>query len=460
MLERDIPERGLKPLRQARLFNGGKYQASRNGSMPLLPPELINEVALHLRSTFQWRALANVNETCRVVREVTLPVLYETVVWEKDEDPVEAPWRQTKQKPGWKYTKYLFLHENSFDALQRYENSESGLPLPLDAFPRLFPQLIFIMLVADPFYISRSPLEDDVAINFRVHLYGEITPMDMVVRSCTRTANPPPRWKVPWQTVLDHWDRKPESQADQLITWYYHRAQMIALHKHARYITNDIYPLEFLQHKKSRTDPFEWEFEAQDEHGYDISPKLDLRLLNKEDQAWDETLQGVIWLLQTNSLMAGVLDDHRPGAEVDCRSEMVMPLVQTYATQKPSEFFLTVVDDISVQQFVALTHSIVDYVKSIPKITQFTHVEPRGVSFIEIRAREVDDEAETFVHRHRATFVINVDKSVQPQRAYFWVTVHAETRHEGGEGEAERVELVSFNTRHELGPYEYRQRWN
>jgi hypothetical protein len=69
--------------------------------MPLLPPELIHEIARYCKWTFAWRALANLNQTCRLIREITLPTLYETLVWE---DKGKEPWNEVKS-PGWKYTK-------------------------------------------------------------------------------------------------------------------------------------------------------------------------------------------------------------------------------------------------------------------------------------------------------------------------------------------------------------------
>jgi hypothetical protein len=69
--------------------------------MPSLPLQLIGEIALFCKWTFARRALANLNQTSRAVREITLPTLYGTVIWE---DSSKEHWKEMNC-PGWKYTK-------------------------------------------------------------------------------------------------------------------------------------------------------------------------------------------------------------------------------------------------------------------------------------------------------------------------------------------------------------------
>jgi hypothetical protein len=108
----------------------------------------------------------------------------------------------------------------------------------------------------------------------------------------------------------------------------------MTLHRHARLLTNNTHPLGLLQDKKSRTDPFEWSFDLYYEKHYDDFPTLDIRFLGKGDLGWEETLQGCVWLSQTNSQMAGRVSCHYPGAAVECRSEMVLPLIQTVSSKR------------------------------------------------------------------------------------------------------------------------------
>jgi hypothetical protein len=92
----------LKRREAERKETGAEIMRPSPFTMLLLPAELIDEVALHLKSTFQWRSLANLNQTCRVIRHVTSPILYETLILE---DPLKTPWTESKRNPGWQYTK-------------------------------------------------------------------------------------------------------------------------------------------------------------------------------------------------------------------------------------------------------------------------------------------------------------------------------------------------------------------
>jgi hypothetical protein len=47
-----------------------------------LPVELILEVACHLSGDWAFSTLANLNVTSRALHERTLPILYETIVWD------------------------------------------------------------------------------------------------------------------------------------------------------------------------------------------------------------------------------------------------------------------------------------------------------------------------------------------------------------------------------------------
>lgn len=132
-----------------------------------------------------------------------------------------------------------------------------------------------------------------------------------------------------------------------------------------------------------------------------------------------------------------------------------------YTTQKPSEFFITLADDLSVPEFVALTNSVIDYLVTIPEITQFASNHPGQEAFLAIRSDKSGSNAGDAVRDYRATFMMGIENDARGDRAYFWVTADAEMRHPRQEGqvdqvgqedaEAGRIETASFVTRRELG---------
>lgn len=68
-----------------------------------LPTELIVIIAEFLAGSFAYESLANLNVATRAIWEETLPVLYETVVWE-----TERRWwiHEGGYIPrGWSYTR-------------------------------------------------------------------------------------------------------------------------------------------------------------------------------------------------------------------------------------------------------------------------------------------------------------------------------------------------------------------
>jgi hypothetical protein len=69
----------------------------------LLPLDVIWEVAMHLQSSLRIRDLANLNQTCHAIHQVTLPVLYERLFVD---DMKSDPWKKDgRRSKGWKYTK-------------------------------------------------------------------------------------------------------------------------------------------------------------------------------------------------------------------------------------------------------------------------------------------------------------------------------------------------------------------
>jgi hypothetical protein len=126
-------------------------------------------------------------------------------------------------------------------------------------------------------------------------------------------------------------------------------------------------------------------------------------------------------------------------------------------TQKPSEFFITLANDLSASQFAALANSAAELLQSIPEYTQQASSQPeQGEPFLSIRAREADDDNEEGLwHAHLATFMMEVED----ERAFFWKSVHAETWFTAQDGmNMEQTELESLVTTHDLGPYKRMER--
>lgn len=48
--------------------------------MPLLPTEIIYEIAIHLRDELDLATLASLNRVCKTVHETTQPLLFDTMV--------------------------------------------------------------------------------------------------------------------------------------------------------------------------------------------------------------------------------------------------------------------------------------------------------------------------------------------------------------------------------------------
>jgi hypothetical protein len=225
----------------------------------------------------------------------------------------------------------LFLHESLFNSIQDYENNGRALPLPLAAFPTLFPKLVFIILVDDPDFRTYLLPEDYVGIDGHIHLYGEITAMDLIIASCTHSEPEDVLRQREWQKL---WDRSTGEEAlarTERPKYWRHCIQSMTLHEHARFSTTEEYPIDLLQDKESDTDPFFWSVDVPDMNDFNISPKLDIRHLRLDDVGCVETIQACVCLMQTNSILPLGVNCH-PGADVICRSDIVMPLFRTVGT--------------------------------------------------------------------------------------------------------------------------------
>jgi hypothetical protein len=240
--------------------------------------------------------------------------------------------------------RYLFLHKDSFDDLQRYEIGNHDSWLPVDAFPRLFPQLVFIILAPDLEDIGGGDSELTVEADYDVHIYGEIVPMEMIKALQTRTTFEDARElhePLVWHNFLERHDEVLEPSQEEevsdveILNIYQHHTQTLTLHKDARFSTNEAYPLEFLQDSESPTEPSEWSFDMPEDNSFELSPEVDIRHLSKDDTGYQETLQGVVWLLHVDRCLRWLRRHRYPGADVRCRSEMVLPLLQTVSWKPP-----------------------------------------------------------------------------------------------------------------------------
>jgi hypothetical protein len=98
-------------------------------------------------------------------------------------------------------------------------------------------------------------------------------------------------------------------------------------------------------------------------------------------------------------------------------------------TQDPTEFYFTLIDDITDSEFTALAESAADYLKSIPGITQRAAAYQRGENpFLEIRVGQDGGsrkgfDAYDYVYRLRASFTMDLFEDGQP--AFFWLRLQA-----------------------------------
>jgi hypothetical protein len=218
----------------------------------------------------------------------------------------------------------MFIHRWSYWRLKHHYNTPQNDTLHCEGLSRIFPNLVFIVFIDPPRKVSDDEEEEEeceMKMNFQVHLYGEITPMELVIESCMRSQDSLPSG-TEWEAFLDQWDGKPEGTAS-----HYNLVRSITIHEGGRFLTNDKYPVESLQDKHSQTDPFQWTVERFNTNCWkETYPILDIRHLPKDDAGWVETLQGCMWLMQTN-------DRWRPGAAVRCRSDMVVPLLRTVSLE-------------------------------------------------------------------------------------------------------------------------------
>jgi hypothetical protein len=174
--------------------------------------------------------------------------------------------------------------------------------------------------------MDREEEGGDVAIECDVHLYGEIAPIDLVAASFTHTnSSKVLRDRVAeaeWQRILECYDE------DDLPEYYGPDRYAISvlsltLHEHARLLTTDAHPVNFLSNKRDDADSFDWSFDLRDCNAEYMTPReLDIRHLRKDTIGLEETLQACVWLLQKDVC-------YQWEANVICYSDMVLPLYRT-----------------------------------------------------------------------------------------------------------------------------------
>lgn len=229
------------------------------------------------------------------------------------------------------WCRYMVLEDCLFFELQQYAKLP-GETLPLDSCDSLFPQLVCIMLTAEPEEIGYDPDgSKDWETDFRLHLYKSITPIELLQACKTR---PPPKDQDEkrWEAFLKRWDAdhevadsdSVESGSDDNDTDaftpednYIDLIRGMTLHKNARLVTNDEFPLASLL-KPVRGSWSIWSDLC-------FAPRLDLRHLTGDDEGLNVTLQGCAWLLQGEKRRYW----RDAVAKVDCRLEMLRPLLDT-----------------------------------------------------------------------------------------------------------------------------------
>jgi hypothetical protein len=126
-----------------------------------------------------------------------------------------------------------------------------------------------------------------------------------------------------------------------------------------------------------------------------------------------------------------------------------------YETQKQSEFFVTLTDNLKLAEFLTLTELVADYLTSIPELTQNASKFQSGdESFIEIRAGQMHRDGDHPVYRHQVRFMLDVEAEGRP--CCFWREV--QTRGDDQVTVEERRSVMRRTWKHERGLYKERSR--
>ncbi|KAJ9117378.1 hypothetical protein QFC24_006472 [Naganishia onofrii] len=265
----------------------------------------------------QFRTLANLNQTCLLLRDVTLPVLYETVFY--TEWTFGKAWQRTKeQNKGWKHVK------EEIDAIR----FEGGLKFKID---------------------------------FSLHLYGPITPSDLVEASKWRLppTSDPVRWRCekrrqlqvfdPGMTGIMGYDWEPDMDYECLL-------HQMSLHRNAKLITDERCPREALLICPDFAEDGCWKVTNWVSK---VPPALDIRHL-QQDESLATTLQGCAWLIHGEG---GLWTK----ARVTCKAEVLESLVTTYHTLASGlEYEVDICDEINAAEFTAIAEKLAEYLVSDP----------------------------------------------------------------------------------------------
>jgi hypothetical protein len=163
--------------------------------------------------------------------------------------------------------------------------------------------------------------------------------LDLAIESCTRSSDraplpPSPWWTLEWEAFLDRYDGKAVTERPR----YFENVYKMTLHPHARLLPNDVYPLFSLPHGQNEPNALEWHFDEPHGPSYNDCGTLEIRHLSQRDAGWEDTLEGCVWLVRFDAFCL-------PGAEVQCRAEMVLPLMKTVSFE--SRICLSSTNDIS-----------------------------------------------------------------------------------------------------------------
>jgi hypothetical protein len=230
----------------------------------------------------------------------------------------------------------MLLDKCLFTEFQDYAK-RPGDTLPLDSFDHLFPRLVFIMLTQYEQYTGGgdSDLEGTWETQFHMHLYGTITPIELVRCSVSHPLSRDFDC-AKWATFLEQWDADNEGRDLEVGHGeapedtepnfdYEDQLRSLTLHRHARLITSEEFPLESLARSiKGGWLILPWR-ENEEEETILFAPRLDIRYL-EEGPLLNESLQGCVWLCQEQH---SECEKNHTVAEVDCRLGALLPLLET-----------------------------------------------------------------------------------------------------------------------------------
>ncbi|KAJ9108178.1 hypothetical protein QFC20_003540 [Naganishia adeliensis] len=302
--------------------------------MPLFPSKIIFEIARHVEED-DFETMRNLSRVCRIFHAITLPLLFDTVIWDGTD---ERPWELTSQPcSGLEVYKDLYDDFRAYASSRCPDSARNDGEDDQEAIKNVFPSLVSILLHIPPIENTDSA---QIKTSCQLHLYGTISPPDLVYACRPR----------PPQTLWEEYADKSSSSGENFDvddgssedSWAPDRditIDTLVLHRNARLLMAEYdeveYPLHWVNFGINGSTP--------------DGRTLDLRLLEYGDNT-QETLDGCVWLFN-NGVMACYAEPDAASnmlrlVKVICRVEMLRPMCATFRTQRPLPLSFSVCENL------------------------------------------------------------------------------------------------------------------